>query len=226
VNSIPSVIATIAVLSALDIAPAMAADPAALVEDVSGTSAGVEFMDYLAAGRELRLGPQDRLVIDYLRSCWRETISGGTVTIGVEQSTVTGGTVSRDKIECDGGRMRLTVEQAAKSGVVVFRAPPKPAAGHAASVERTVYGLSPIFELGAGGRLVVERLDKQGAPLTLEIAPTQLLRGRFYDFAKDGRALVAGGVYRASIAGRSLVFQVDAKAKPGATAPAGRLLKL
>ena len=203
---------------------AAAADPVALVEDVSGTAAGVEFMDYLAAGREIRLGAQDRLVLDYLRSCWRETITGGTVTVGTEQSAVAGGTVSRDKVECDGGKMRLTADQAAKSGVVVFRAPPKPGATHNAAVERKIYGLSPIFELGGGGKLVVERLDKPDAALALDIALAQLLRGRFYDFAKSGHALAAGGTYRASISGRSLVFQVDAKAKPGAVAPAGRLL--
>jgi hypothetical protein len=204
---------------------AAAADPIALVEDVSGTSAGVEFMDYLATGREIRLGAQDRLVIDYLRSCWRETISGGTVTIGTEQSAVKGGRVSRDKIECDGGKMRLTADKAAKSGVVVFRAPPKPASGHNVAVERTIYALSPIFELGGAGRLVIERLDKPDSPLAFDIAPAQLLRGSFYDFARDGHALAAGGAYRANIAGRSVVFQVDGRAMPGATRPAGRLLK-
>jgi hypothetical protein len=221
-------IAVLTILSGLGLgaSPADAADPVALVEDVSGNSAGVEFMDYLAAGRELRLGAQDRLVIDYLRSCWRETITGGTVTIGTEQSVVTGGKVSRDKIECDGGKMRLTTDQAAKSGVVVFRAPPKPTAGHGPAVERKVYGLSPILELGGAGTLVVERLDKSDAVLTLEIVPAQLLRGKFYDFAKNGRVLVAGGIYRAILAGRSVVFQVDARAKPGAIAPAGRLLTL
>jgi hypothetical protein len=226
VNWFSSRLAVAATLMGFGIGAAMAADPAALVEDVDGASAGVEFMDYLAAGREIRLAPQDRLVLDYLRSCWRETITGGTVTVGAEQSVVKGGTISRDKVECDGGKMRLTADQAAKSGVVVFRAPPKPGAAHAAPGERRIYGLSPIIELGGAGKLVVERLDKPEAALTLEVAPGQLLRGHFYDFAKNGQALAAGGTYRASIAGRSLVFQVDAKAKPGAIAPAGRLLTL
>ncbi len=221
-----SLIVLNAVLSGLGMVSASAADPVALIEDVSGTPPGVEFMDYLAAGREIHLGQNDRLVIDYLRSCWRETITGGTVTIGPEQSSVSGGTLSREKIECDGGKLRLSTDQAAKSGVVVFRAPPKPAAGNKLGAERTLYGLSPLIELGGAGTLVVERLDKLGAPLTLDIKPGQLLRGAFYDFARDGLALVAGGVYRASIGGRAVVFQIDAKAKAGATAPAGRLLTL
>jgi hypothetical protein len=224
VKGLPSIVAVVAVLSGAG--PAIAADPVALVEDVSGTSAGVEFMDYLAIGREIHLAAQDRLVLDYLRSCWRETITGGTVTVGLEQSAIKGGAVERVKIECDGGRMRLTADQAAKGGVVVFRAPPKPAAAYNPAADRTIYAQSPIFELGGSGKLVIERLDKPDAPLTLDIAPAQLLRGKFYDFAKHGRTLTAGGVYRASIAGRSLIFAIDAKAKPGATAPAGRLLKL
>jgi hypothetical protein len=215
-----------AFLSGFGMRSASAADPVALIEDVSGTPAGVEFMDYLAVGRQIELGRNDRLVIDYLRSCWRETVTGGTVTIGTEQSSVAGGAVSREKIECDGGRLQLSTDQAAKSGVVVFRAPPKPAAGSKIAVERRLYGLSPLIELGGAGTLVVERLDKPGAPLTLDIKPGQLLRGAFYDFARDGHALMAGGVYRASIGGRAVVFEIDAKAKSGATAPVGRLLKL
>jgi hypothetical protein len=225
VKRFPSVIAAIAVFSCLA-GPAAAGDPVALVEDVSGNAAGVEFMDYLAAGQEIRLAQKDRLVIDYLRSCWRETISGGTVTIGAEQSSVAGGTVGREKIECDGGKLRLTADQAAKSGVVVFRAPPKPGAARSTVAERTIFGLSPIVELRGAGTLLVERLDKPSAPLALDVTPAQLLRGAFYDFARDGRALAAGGIYRVSFNGRTAVFKIDAKAKPGAIAPAGRLLTL
>lgn len=221
-----SFIAAIAILSSFGGTPAAAADPVALVEDVSGNSSGVEFMDYLSAGREIRLAPKDRLVIDYLRSCWREAITGGTVTIGAEQSSIAGGTVEREKIECDGGKLRLTADQAAKSGVVVFRAPPKPNLVHASAVERTIYGLSPMVELHGGGKLIVDRLDKPGVPLTLDIKPAQLLRGAFYDFARDGHVLAAGGVYRLSGNGHAVVFQVDARAKAGAIAPAGRLLTL
>src|SRR6187399_1670799 len=77
-------------------APAWADAPVAVVEDVSGKPAGIEFMDYVAAG--------DAIVRGYLKSCWRETIRGGTVTVGAEQSDVTGGTVDRVKVGCDGGK--------------------------------------------------------------------------------------------------------------------------
>src|SRR5580700_11021164 len=91
--------------------PVLAADPVALVEEVSGTSAGIDFMDYLSAGKILKLGSTDKLVIDYLRSCVRETITGGVVTIGADESRVVGGSVKREKVQCDGGKLRLTTDQ-------------------------------------------------------------------------------------------------------------------
>ena len=36
----------------------------------------------------IKLGPRDTIVLGYLKSCWRETITGGTVTVGAEQSEV------------------------------------------------------------------------------------------------------------------------------------------
>jgi hypothetical protein len=221
-----SAIGIVAILAALGATPAEAAGSVALVEDVSGSLAGVEFMDYLAAGQQIRLGAKDRLVIDYLRSCLRETITGGSVTIGAEQSAVTGGKVSREKVECDGGKLKLSTDQAAKSGVVVFRGLHEREAAGEVVVERTIYGLSPIIELRGTGRLTVDRLDATGAPLVFDVAPGQLLHGAFYDLAKNGGTLAAGGVYRASFGGRAVVFQVDSKASSGATAPVGRLLKL
>ena len=73
---------TILALSALlaTAAPAWAADPSAIVEDTKG-KVEVEFMDYLVPGRVVKLGANDELVLGYLRSCWRETIKGGTVTV-------------------------------------------------------------------------------------------------------------------------------------------------
>jgi hypothetical protein len=200
-----------------------AGDPVAMVEDVSGSPAGIQPMDYLAAAQVIHLGAQDGVIIDYLHSCARETIQGGVVTIGTDQSTVAGGTLKREKVECDGGALKLTADQAAKSGVVVFRKPPKP--GQIA-VDRTLYGASPIVELNGGGRLVVERLDKPGERLDLKVASADLEHGSFYDFARTGRSLTAGGVYRASANGHKVVFRIDAAARPGEAPIVGRLLLL
>jgi hypothetical protein len=204
--------------------PALAADPVALVEDVSGTSAGIDFMDYLTAGKTVKLGGTDRLVLDYLRSCVRETITGGVVTIGADESRVVGGAVKREKVQCDGGKLRLTTDQAAKSGAIVFRGVPKRTEDNQA--ERTLYGLSPIVDLKGPGTLVIERLDQSAEAMVIKVEAAQLTRGAFYDLAKSGRALAAGGLYRATGNGRSIVFKIDPTAQPGASPLAGRFLRL
>src|SRR5262249_48140781 len=64
---------------------ASAQSPAAVVEEIQGGVPGIAFMDYVEPG-QIILSAHDRIVLGYLKSCWRETISGGTVTVGPEQS--------------------------------------------------------------------------------------------------------------------------------------------
>lgn len=208
-------------------APAMAAEPVALVEMLTGAPQGVGFMDYLFAGQTIALGPSEGLVIDYLQSCQRETIKGaGTVTIGVEQSTLNGGNVTRERVRCDGERLKLSPAEAEKSGVVVFRAPPKPRIQPGdVVIERRLYGASPIIGLGSERAIHVERLDRAGEQMDVAVPPDRLTRGGFYDFAMDGRALAPGGIYRITVGPRSTVIEVDANARPGKTPLAGRLLR-
>ena len=204
---------------------ARAQEPAALVEDVTGKSAGVEFMDYVLPGRVLKLAAGDQLVLGYLRSCWRETISGGTVTVGLEQSEVAGGgTVRRQKVQCDGGRMRLTQSQAQQSGAMVFRAPP-PTVRPADQPQLTLYGLSPLVDLRGGGKVVFERLDRPGEQVEAELGPALLVKGTIYDLSKSGRALAPGGVYRARAGDKQIVLRVDPNAAPGAAPMVGRLIR-
>ena len=141
---------------------ASAQSPAAVVEEIQGSVPGVEFMDYVDPGQVIRLGAHDRIVLGYLKSCWRETISGGTVTVGAEQSEVSGGEVARSKVACEGGKMMLSAELAGKSGAMVFRQAPKPQAAALPHPQFTLYGLSPVFEVRPPGKLVVERLDQPG----------------------------------------------------------------
>ena len=135
------------------IVTASAQSPTAVVEEIQGSVPGVQFMDYVDPGQVIRLGAHDRIVLGYLRSCWRETISSGTVTVGTEQSEVAGGEVARDKVACEGGKMMLSAELAGKSGAMVFRQAPKPQAVAAVPhPEFTLYGLSPVFELRPPGQ--------------------------------------------------------------------------
>lgn len=184
-------------------------------------------MDYVEPGQVIRLGGHDRIVLGYLKSCWRETITGGTVTVGAEQSEVAGGEAVRAKIACEGGKMMLSAELAGKSGAMVFRqVPSRPSAAAVPHPQFTLYGLSPVFEVRPGGRLVVERLDQPGERHEIAVTDQQLVHGAFLDFAKVGVALAPGGIYRAKMAGQEIVFKIDADAKPGDMPLAGRLARL
>ena len=63
------------------------------------------FVDYVEAGKIIPLNAQDSIVLSYLYSCVRETISGGVITVGKEQSEVRSGKVVRALTPCDAGRM-------------------------------------------------------------------------------------------------------------------------
>ncbi len=206
---------------------ARAEAPVALVEEITGKPSGIEFMDYVAPGKVIALGPRDAIVLGYIRSCWRETIHGGTVRVGQDHSEVSGGSVERVKIACDGGRMELAAEQAKQSATSVFR---DPAAGRPrrATLPRpqfVLHGLSPVVELKGGGALLLERLDVAGDTRTIELPPAKLLHGAFADLADAGVSLSPGGLYLARVGDQELVFRVDGAAAAGKTPLAGRLLR-
>ncbi len=203
--------------------PALAQAPVAVVEDVRGQTVGVEFMDYVAAGKVIKMGPKDVLVLGYLQSCWRETITGGTVTVGASQSSVQGGQVERTRVECDAARGKLGTREGTQSAATVFRSfrrdapPPRPPA--------TVYGQSPMLEVGAvRGTLHIERLDEAAPRIELGVAGEALLRERFFDLARSGVNLVPGASYAISLGERRVEFKVAPQAAPGAAPLAGRLL--
>ena len=207
------------------LASACAQAPVAVIEDVQGKVAGVEFMDYVAPGRVIKLGPKDSLVLSYLKSCWRETITGGTVTVGQEQSTVNQGKVERAKVACDPNRMKLGSREAAQSAATVFRSmrpdqpPPKQAL-------LTLYGQSPFVEVNdRRGSLIIERLDESGERFEVPIDGRALVRGKFLDLARTDISLKPGARYAASLGELRIEFTIAWEAQPGATPLAGRLLR-
>ncbi len=219
-HAIPRAALAVAVVAGCAVvAPAAAQKPAALVEDVDAPGVRIGFMDYVVPGQVIELGPGGTLKLGYLKSCLSETITGGRVTVGLQKSTVRGGTIKRERVECDGGRLELTAEEAGKSAVLVLRAPPIKRAGSAARPSFKIYGASPIIRSNGAGTVVIERLDRPGE--TIEIA----LDGGRADFAAMGRALKPGGIYRARSGERSVVFDVDPLARPGPGPIIGRLVE-
>lgn len=192
----------------------------AVVEDLSGAVQGVDTFDFLDEGKVIRLPPGITLVVSYLRSCVRETIVGGTVRIGAEQSSVENGQVGRERVDCDGGRMRLSADQAARGGVMVFRTTP----GQLPPPRAMIFSMTPVVAMGQPGPLRFERLDRAAEPIEINVTGAELRRG-MYDLARSGRTLAPGGTYRARAGEREIVFRVDAIARGGPQPLVSRLLE-
>jgi hypothetical protein len=197
--------------------------PIAIVEDIKSTTADVEFMDYVGAGQIIKLGPRDTLVLSYLRSCEHETITGGTVKIGLARSEVSDGQVARQKVPCDGGKIELSSAQASASAASAFRVQ------SADSGALTLFARTPLVQLprdlAPGDRtLVIVRTDRPGERHALRLddaAPA----GGFVDLARQKLSLTRGASYEASIGGRKLAFAIDRKARSGAAPVVSRLLR-
>ena len=219
------ILAAAAAIWLLPTGPVAAQAPVALVEEVRGNPAGVEFMDYVNMGHVIKLGPQDTIVLSYLKSCWRETITGATVTVEFEKSRVQGGNVDREKVACDAGRMQLTAETASKGGAMVFREVPTGGKPSPLSLrpQFILYGTSPVVMMAKGTPTTIERLDRPGE--RYRVSADFAARGPLYDFADHNQALAAGGVYRAIQGSAGVMFQVSFEAKPGKTPLLGRLIK-
>jgi hypothetical protein len=200
--------------------------PVAVIEEMVGAPAGVQLMDYVDAGKVIKLGPRDSIVLGYLNSCARETIVGGTVTVGLEHSDVVGGSLQRAMVACQGGKMELTAETADKSAAMAFREMPKDTPKETMRPQLTVYGRSPVVEVKPIGALVIERLDKPGERHDVILPDAKLVHGKFLDLTTEDVVLAPGGIYRARVGMQSIIFKVDHEAQSGQTPIAGRLLRL
>ncbi len=184
-------------------------------------------MDYVETGKTIQLGARGGIVLSYMSSCMRETISGGTVTVGTEQSEVAGGRVVRTKVPCDAAKLSLAGDRPGQFAGRVFRSAAVPKS--AVQPQLVLYGRSPVLELKGPCTLLIERLDATSERYLVDVGSEHLVHGSFYDFAKWGRQLAPGGVYRISLDGQDgadVVFTIDAHAKPGNTPMLGRLLRL
>jgi hypothetical protein len=214
--------AMIALFGFTNLASAQA--PVAVVEEVQGKVNGVEFMDYVAPGKVIKLGPAAMVVLGYMKSCWRETITGvGTVIVGANESMVHLGDVKAGKVDCDSNHSQLIDREVGESAATVVRSMNDK---DSQSPRFTIYGVSPVVETAGRGKLVVERLDVKGERYDVNLTPALLVRGKFYDFAKNQTALKPGGIYAASLGTRRTVFLVDRGAESGPSPIIGRLVRL
>ena len=219
------VFATLLLTLGLRVDAEAAGGPAAVVEEANAPSLRLQVMDYVIEGQRIALQPSETIILGYLASCQRERITGGEIVVGAAESQVVGGDVRRNRVECDGGAMDITADQAAKSAVMVFRVPPPPATdanGHRLpAAQVTLFSLSPVIDAGpARGAVIVDRLDRSAQAIHLAV------EGRSIDLATRHLKLAAGGLYRASVGERTIVFQISPGARSSGGPILGRLLRL
>lgn len=198
--------------------------PVAVVEDAIGKRLGVEFMDYVAEGKVIRLGPSDAITLGYMKSCLRESIRGaGVVTVGREQSAVTSSLIERQRVECDATNVQIADAQGTQTGATVFRSvdPKREQQLHAIRI----YSLFPVFELNGPGRLIIERTDAPGERHEVMVTRESLLKNKFYDLASSSEILAPGASYVARQGNKQVAFTTDLLARPRATPIVGRLVR-
>ena len=203
---------------------AIAQSPVAVVEEVQGNVTGAEFMDYVVPGKVIKLAAGASVVLGYMKSCRRESISGtGTVIVGEDESKVHLAEVEGAKTNCDPAQVHATTRATSDVAASVVRSIGKGASP--AGPQLTLYGTSPLVEAKGRGTLVFERLDQKGERQQFDLSGNQL-KGRFYDLAGTSKSLTPGATYAATFASRRVVFRVDPQAKSGPTPIVGRLLRM
>ncbi len=214
--------AVVALIGLTGVAAASQA-PVAVVEDLQGKVTGADVMDYVVPGQVIKLSAGSSIVIGYLKSCWRETISGiGTVIVGTEQSSVHLAEFKAGKVPCDTTQAERINKEAGESAATVVRSL-KDEKGPAPLV---LHGQSPILATSERGKLVVERIDVKGERYEVDLAKAHPARGKFYDLSKSNVMLKPGGAYSMTVNSKTTSFVVDGDAVPGAGPVIGRLVTL
>jgi hypothetical protein len=203
--------------SALLAASASAQAPAvAILEEIAGAAGKHEAFDELKAGERLDLGANGRAVIGYLASCARETIEGGTVVIGKDQSQIEGGKVARETIPCEATQLVLSEAEAGKSATVSMRPMP-----WERELRQIVPAQSPLIWVEAKGQLTIKRLDtEEQQTLSFPIEDGKV------DLAIHQVELVPNGFYELQAGKKRMVIKIHNNAQAGAMPAMSRLVRL
>jgi hypothetical protein len=193
--------------------------PSALVEDVSATQTKIELMDYLSPGQTIDLANGEYLMLSYFASCVAETITGGTVIIGMDKSEISGGTIESEWIDCDGGAVDLAASQQQEAGAVVFRASEDPT--KLPVPDRVIYGQSPLIKLSAGpAAITITRLDAEEPAIQLAAGSSMV------DTARSGIRLSPDATYAIQTSMRTMIVKVSRSATETTPTALSRLVPM
>lgn len=170
----------------------------AVVEQGATADGTIQLLDRLKEGTEFTLSAGESVTLAYTHSCIRETITGGKITVGAEQSDVTGGEVKREKIAtCPEPRLALTSAESQESAIIAFR-----------GGTRHLFSKTPML---------VSRPDN--LKLVLYEGETVIgeVKGEsgIFDVAGKKLELAPGKVYRIESDRNTVLLEIDADAKAG-----------
>ena len=203
------VVAIAATPVVLAIAPAAAAPkPVAIVEESPRNEGPGQMFDLVAEGTEIGLSPSETIVLGYLKSCVRETITGGKVVIGNKESVVEGGKVAREKTECAVTQLALTADESQQSATIAFRGQVK-----------HIYSRQPIIIARKSDGVIIEPVN---GGETWRIEPEN---GRI-DFQAAKLEMQPGAAYRVKGFTQTVIVEVDPKADKAKTGILERIVIL
>lgn len=175
----------------------------ALVEQGANAAAGIQEFSLLREGTEFTLGAGETMIIGYMTSCLRETITGGKVTIGAKQSEVAGGKVAREEVKCAEPRLALTADESQESATIAFRGQVK-----------HIFTQTPVLLASKSLRITVTSVEDEKSQ---DFEPVD---GRV-DLAAAKLALQPGKTYRIK-GDQTVLLEIDPAATAGTGSPLER----
>ncbi len=175
-------------------------EPAAMVEQFSGQLGDLSTFDYLYPGRVIDLGADDSLALIYFRSCLRERILGGQVTVREDESSVRGAVrMSRSPAGCRPDGQRFHHSDRRTSAAMVFRGQTR--------IE-VIDHLAPSFEFSQR----FDWLSITEIRSALEVFRLQQPREAI-DLSSLNLLLEPGGIYRVETNESFAIFRIDPDAR-------------
>jgi hypothetical protein len=198
----PSSLITAGITSALLLIPNIAvatAQLSAIVEHSDPSNTQVSPFELLASGTIVHLGANETLILGYLSSCRQEQITGGTVSIGNSQSSVTNGTVEVELVPCSGVEYNIADQQSLSAGATIFRNLPDPTT----IPKQTIHSTQPIIMAPQKQGTMILEPDN----LALAVLEFETYNG-YVDLAAHDQSLKAGETYFITLGKNWVIFTV------------------
>jgi hypothetical protein len=180
----------------------------AIVEESTRNEGPGQAFDMLSENTVLDLAQGETIVLGYLKSCVRETITGGKVTVGLKESAVEGGKVAREKTECTETRLALTADESQQSATIAFRGQIK-----------HIFTRQPIIIARKSAGVIIEPIN---GGETWRIEP----KNERIDFQAAKLEMQPGVAYRVKGFTQTVIVEVDRNATKAKTGTLERVVIL